>query len=541
MRALVLVWLCFGASLSSWAQQHALTKKWDARFGGENFDEPNFCFGTGDHGYLISGSSYSRIGGDKTQDNWDTTTNTDDSWIVKIDSLGNKAWDRRFGGLSDDRVFRSRQAIDGGYILGGVSASGISGDKTEPCWGGFDYWIMKIDRAGNKSWDKRFGGTQDDLLSEIQQTREGGYILGGTSSSESGGDKTQNSWGGADFWVVKIDSLGNKEWDKRFGGMQREALSALVETADGGYLLAGESSSDSGGNKTQASFGVYDFWVLKIDSLGNDLWDAQYGGTGSESVNAMIQTPDGGFVLAGSSSSGNDGDKTQINQGGFDYWLVKIDSLGNKQWDKDYGGTGDDYVYSLILTSDGGYLVGGDSQSSLGGDKTENNIGAVEPWIIKTDSAGNKQWDKTILTNDVTDISNAFQTKDGCYVISGFTSSGIGYYKSQEAWNYSSDYWIVKFCDTLISGMTELTENVNVVVSPNPFATDIAISLQKQGLQQADFTICNMLGQTIYIQRETNLSNSYTKMLDLSYLPNGVYFVEVVVDGERVVREVVKE
>ena len=154
---------------------------------------------------------------------------------------------------------------------------------------------------------------------------------------------------------------------------------------------------------------------------------------------------------------------------------------------------------------------------------------------------GNKQWDKTIFTDAVSDISNAFQTEEGGYVISSFTAANVDYYKSQPAWNLSPDYWIVKFCDTIVTAINGITPNLQFSVYPNPFVTDLAITMQEDNLKEAGFTITNLLGQTIYYQHETDLSTTYTKMLDLSYLPNGVYFLEVVVDGERMVREVVKQ
>jgi hypothetical protein len=215
--------------------------------------------------------------------------------------------------------------------------------------------------------------------------------------------------------------------------------------------------------------------------------------------------------------------------------------LGNKQWDKDYGGSADEELYSVALTNDDGYLLAGNSTSPDGGDKTENNTAPMLSWIIKTDSMGNKQWDKTILLNGNTATSNAFQTTDGCYMIASFTGAEVGYYKTQPAWDSSADYWIVKFCDTIITGLDNVTADIKFAAYPNPFTSDLNIAIQKQGLSHAVFSICNAGGQTVYNQNETNLSDNYTKMLDLSYLAAGVYFVEVVVDGEVVTREVVKE
>ena len=532
-----------------YAQQHALAKQWDKRFGGTDVDAFTAFQQTLDGGFIIGGVSHSPISGDKTQPDWDTTRASNDYWVVKIDIAGNKEWDKRFGGFGEDGLMALQQTFDGGYILGGTSFSGIGGDKTQSLRSGEDYWVVKIDSLGNKQWDKRFGGTTgaNDLYSVVQ-TREGGYLLCGFSNSGVGGDKTQANWdvnnSYDDFWVVKIDSAGTKQWDKRFGGTKEDGGIA-IQTASGGYLLAGGSSSDSSGDKSQNSWqGSVDYWIVKIDSAGSKQWDKRYGGNSDEGLASVLQTKDGGYLLGGNSYSDNSGDKTQNKEG---YWIVKIDSLGIKQWDQAFNGTngGSTLGTYIFPTFDGGYLLSGSSGANAGIDKTENSFGLPQGWVIKIDSLGNKQWDKTIFT-DQGSGGIAIQTIDGCYALAAGSNSGIGGYKSQPNWDptdSTSDYWIVKFCDTLINSVTDITETDKVQLSiyPNPFTTDIAIALQKPDLKQADFTICNTLGQTVYTQHETNLSNNYTKMLDLSYLPNGVYFVEVVVDWERVVREVVKE
>lgn len=379
----------------------------------------------------------------------------------------------------------------------------------------------------------------------MDQTSDGGYVLGGVSTSPISGDKTQANWGGEDYWVVKIDSAGNKIWDKRFGGTGYDFLYALKQCRDGGYLLGGISSSDSSGDKTQANWSSnhYNFWIVKIDSAGNKLWDKRFGGTLGEYFWVIEQTLDNGFILGGSTASGISGDKTQPNRGNLDYWIVKIDSVGNKQWDRDFGGTDEDVLRSLCLTKDGGYLVGGVTKSPNSGDKTENNLGIQQPWIIKLDSLGNKQCDKTIFLLGVSFISNAIETKDGCYMVGSSSGQGIGGYRTQPSWGFD-DYWIMKFCMdtfTAIDDRHETIDNRQIQVYPNPFTTDLSIALKGENMHEATFTITNALGQVIYKREENNLSSNYTKMLDLSYLPNGVYFIEVTINGETSAKRVVKQ
>ncbi len=202
-----------------------------------------------------------------------------------------KQWDFRFGGTGDEQMRAVVQTSDGGYIMGGYSASGISGDKTQASWGSNDFWVVKVDASGVKQWDARFGGTGGDDISSIQQTIDGGYILGGSSGSGISGDKTQSSRGSTDYWVVKITSSGVKQWDARFGGSSGETLSSIQQTTDGGYILGGYSMSGVSGDKTQAAWGgTHDFWVVKINVSGVKQWDVRYGGDGNDFLYSLQQT-----------------------------------------------------------------------------------------------------------------------------------------------------------------------------------------------------------------------------------------------------------
>ncbi len=437
MKALIVTQFIFFFSAATIAQT-PLLKQWDKRFGGTGGDALSSFQQTIDGGYILGGVTLSDSSGDVTQSHqW-----LGDFWIIKIDSSGDKQWDRRFGGNRSDDLRSLQQTVDGGYILGGQTYSDSSGDVTQPQRGNTDYWVVKIDSLGNKEWDRRFGGTEVDELMCLKQTLDGGYILGGGSGSDAGGDKTQNSWGSVDCWVVKIDALGNKQWDRRFGGLNFEYLYSLDLAADGGYILGAETYSGIGGDKTEDLWGFQDYWIIKIDSLGNKEWDKDFGGNSTEQFKSLIQTKDGGFILSGVSTSGISGNKTQANWDttlqSFDYWIVKIDALGNKQWDKRFGGTFyDDRIGNISQTQDKGYLIAGRSFSRMGGDKSENNpnLGETQIWIVKIDSLGNKQWDKTIFTMANEDNSYAFQTKDGGYAVAASTLAGIGYDKTQ-AWKF---------------------------------------------------------------------------------------------------------
>lgn len=423
-------------------------KIWDKTFGGDMDEQVYDVINTKDKGYILGGYSFSSQSGDKTQ----PTQGYYDYWIVKIDSLGIKVWDKRFGGTGFDYLRAVVTSKDGGYLLGGISASDISGDRTEALLGYNDYWVVKTDAYGNKLWDKRFGGNGMDMLYSITRSKDGGYLLGGASDSNISGDKSENSQGQFDYWAVKIDSVGNKIWDKRFGGSDYDFISSVISTNDGGYLLAGFSSSGISGDRTESPRGENDYWVVKIDSVGNKIWDKRFGGSAFDALIKVIQTNDNGYILAGTSKSPKDGDKTEDSRGWEDYWIVKIDYMGNKLWDKRFGSYASELLTSLVATPDGSFLLCGDSNSGIAGDKTEQNYDGTDFWIVKINSNGNKIFDKQFGGTNADYGPVATVTADGNFILAGTSASGISIDKSQGVMG-TSDYWAIKIsnCQTVTS------------------------------------------------------------------------------------------
>ncbi len=518
---------------------------WDYRFGGTSTDEP-FCFlQTSDKGFIVGGYSYSDIGGDKTQDTWN---NSSDFWVVKIDSNGTKQWDKDFGGTGPEFIKSLCQTSDGGYMFGGFSNSGIGGDKTEPSWGSLDFWIIKTDSTGTKQWDKDFGGTEYDALTSLQQTKDGGYILGGISNSGISGDKTQPNWNppdsSMDYWIVKIDSAGNKQWDRDFGGTNNDNLTSINLTLDGGYILGGFSISDISGDKTQTTHGYYDYWLVKIDSLGDKQWDKDFGGTESDYLSMLQSTIDGGFIIGGYSYSGIGGNKTQLNwdQTGntSDYWIVKTDSIGNYEWDRDFGGTDYEKLFSISQTSDDGFLLAGDSYTAFAdGDKTENNFdNHPNEWIVKTDFLGNKVWEKTILAPPNNNHGIAIQASNECFVIVNGSGGGIGGYKTQPAWNNTWDFWIAKFCDsTFTSNIAQFKiDTPSFSISPNPTTSQFIVNSKIFINNKSLIELFNPLGVKIY-------SSFYRDgvTVNCEQSPPGIYLVRLSDSEKQLTRKLVVE
>ena len=204
---------------------------------------------------------------------------------------------------------------------------------------------MRLDSSGNKIWDKSFGGTEWDGAYALRATADGGAVIGGFSHSPVSGNKSSEGFGNLDFWVVRVDSLGEKLWDKSYGGSSSDVLFGLDETLDGGYVLAGSSRSAMDGNKTSPNFGDNDYWVVRLDSSGNKVWDRAFGGKGDDTAFAVVKTKDGGFILGGNSNSDRSGNLTNSHG-----WIVRVDQNGEKLVEQSFGVS----VRALRQTSDGG-------------------------------------------------------------------------------------------------------------------------------------------------------------------------------------------
>ena len=353
-------------------------------------------------------------------------------------------WQKTIGGSAGDFSTAFEATEDGGYIMGGYSTSNASGDKTENSHGGTDIWIIKIDVNGIIQWQKTIGGSGEDSLISIKQTTDGGYIIGAGSDSNISGDKTENSRGGFDYWIIKLNSIGNILWQKTYGGAQPDFEVYVVQTSDGGYFAGGYSDSNISGDKTDPTNGQRDFWALKLNSTGNIVWQNSIGGAlVDRAAAASFQTTDGGFLMCGQSNSNAGGDKTENSRGGNDYWLVKIDPTGVVQWDKTIGGSTADILRDVIQSTDGGFLLGGYSTSNISGDKTENARGDFDYWILKLDSSGNIVWQKTIGGVGIDYPRDVKQLSDGNFMIAGWSNSNISFDKTQNS-NGGYDLWLVK-------------------------------------------------------------------------------------------------
>jgi hypothetical protein len=300
-------------------------------------------------------------------------------------------WDRTYGGAGIDVAEALVQTGDGGYALAGYTNSSGAGYN--------DAWLVKTDSAGNMMWNQTYGGISDDYAFALVQTNDGGYALAGRTASLGAGHY--------DFWLVKTDAAGNAQWSRTYGGTVWDDAHALVQTTDGGYALAGTTQSFGAG--------YTDFWLVKTDELGNMQWNQTYGGTETDVAEALVQTGDGGYALAGNTMS--------FGAGYADSWLVKTDSSGNMQWNRTYGGAGIDVAEALVQTGDGGYALAGGTIFSFGSN-------SVDAYLVKTDASGNLVWNKIYGGTDSEYAYALLQTGDGGYALAGYSDDYAGNYSA---------------------------------------------------------------------------------------------------------------
>ena len=363
--------------------------QWENTIGGSGYEfqsgyEKIIIRQTPDNGYLLGGPSQSMISGDKTQD---AIGGSFDYWLLKLNFSGNIEWQKVIGGGGADYLSAIEPTPDGGFLIGGSSNSPLSADKTEPSWGGFDNWILKLDYSGNVIWQKTIGGDQDDILAGIALTPDNGSVICSRSSSNISGNKDEPS-NSTDFWIVKLDESGNIQWQNTIGGLAGDYPAQIITTSDGGYLAGGFSFSGIGRDKNKAQIGFADYWLIRLDSTGNIVWQNTIGGGNYDYLFDLKETPDQTFVIAGYSNSGISGDKTEASHGDYDFWVLKINDLGNIIWQKIIGGWGGESGGTLKKTGDQGFVIGGASNSVISFEKSENPIGIYTPpasdyWIVK--------------------------------------------------------------------------------------------------------------------------------------------------------------
>lgn len=415
--------------------------QWQRQIGSTG-DVIRACAQTADGGFLLGGYSFSGTNLYKTSPSFGSA----DAWIVRVNSRGDKLWEQAFGGAGDDRLNNFELLSDGGTILCIESYNSINGNKESPAYGGNDIWVVRLDANGATVWQRSFGGTGDEYA-RVTALADGGFLIHGYSTSGTTGNKTAPGWGSYDYWLIRLNSAGDKVWERSFGGEGSDFLSACIPTEDGGCLLGGYSYSVPGGNKTAPNYGYSDLWLVRLDQDGNELWQKSLGGSGFEEFSSVLSTSNGDFLVAGMSTSGASGSKTSPNWGAKDIWLVRLDANGNQRWDHSYGGANEDRVDHLLPLASGGFALSGSSFSAVSGSKVSANYGGSDLWILRVDSEGNVVSDKAYGGTGLERTSYADswkRTPDNGLIVAAVSSSVPGGVKDSPSYG-ADDIWLLRF------------------------------------------------------------------------------------------------
>lgn len=507
---------------------------WEKSYGGKHADYLMDAIPTTDYGFILAGSSLSKKSGNKTDDNVGDL----DYWVWKMDESGELDWQKSFGGPGSDFLQSIKATKDGGFILAGISNSTINevgadssqarNDKTDACRGGDDFWIIKLDAKGNQQWQKTIGGMGQEKLESIFQTKDGGYILGGSSSSSKTdaneiGEKSSDSFGNLDYWIVKLDSKGKLIWQKTYGGSYLDELRSIEQTVDGGYIVGGYSNSPASGTKTENNKGIGDYWILKLNSVGEIEWQKTIGGDQDDQLYVVHQTDDGNFIVGGNSNSGSSNEKSKGNESGTDFWVLKLDPLGEILWQETYNIGKVDVLTSLVENDDHTVLLGGFAQTEINESsqtlksKVQKDKKEINDFVaLKINENGEEIWRKSVGSSGEDVLKKAIETRDGGYLLSGTSNSKVS--RDKNSTIGSNDFWVVKLKDN--SKPIKVKYNIEAIPNPSIGYTNVIVGYD---FETGSATVVDLAGR----QLQKFAITSRTVPVDLSKYPTGIYIVNI--------------
>lgn len=464
-----------------------------------------------DHGYSIAPTNDGGyiVSGSTSSSDGDVTNNQgqQDYWVVKLDSAGTMQWQKSLGGTGIDVANAISLTDDGGYIVAGYTSSN-NGDVTNN-HGGNDGWVVKLDNTGGLQWQKTLGGSSTEVATCIAPTNDGGFIASGYTNSTDG-DVTINH-GSYDYWVVKLNSTGALQWQVTLGGSGSDGAYSIVQTNEGGYLVAGQTRSTDG--DVTNNQGEEDFWVVSLDSTGTMLWQRTLGGSDFDEAHAISLLQDGGCLVAGFTQS-TDGDVTNVH-GGSDLWVVELDGVGDLLWERTFGGSSSDAATSIATTTNGGFIVAGYTGSV--NDDVTNNHGSNDYWVLRLDSLGSLQW-QTCLGGSAWENANAIapSLEGGC-IVAGSTNSADGDVTINHG---ATDLWIVKLGPEVLGVSVEENGLAAFTCSPSP-ANDVIVVHCPWVQRRSTLTLADLLGHQVLNTPTIGPLNT----LNVGHLPRGMYLV----------------
>ena len=482
---------------------------------------------TVDQQYLISGSSIQskKITSENKQNNGY------DFHLVKLNQQGEEVWEKYFSGQNHDFLSATVATQDGGFLLAGTSYSGKALDKKDQSKGGSDIWLIRINEFGDELWQKTLGTSQDEEARSVIQTADFGFMVAGNVQNSA------NGFGSKDVTVTRLDKNGKVLSELILGGRGLDEVEKMIPTPDGGALLGIYSRSNSTtGNKTvksndkenpvttqftsktTQSFGEGDYWVIKLSKDNKIEWERNFGGKGDDHLRTMVFTSSG-YIIGGESRSEKSGNKTVGVEEGTDVWLISLNTKGEEQWQKSYNFKNRDILMGMNVISTGD---GRNSKGVLLGGYTqaEGRIEADDEtfWMLYIDNDGNEQWRKHVngeSRKKEERLSDLKMNKDGSIVLAGTSAQELG----KENWK------IVKLGDSQID---QLIEKQNIKIYPNP-VSDYAYVEIGFDFKEADIILYDMGGRQLQSLKTTN---KVTK-INTQNLIQGAYLIVIKTDTEK--------
>jgi len=489
---------------------------WDQRYGGNNTEryyDVDFAHGGG---YIFTGIFFSdAVNGDISE-----TYGGQDVWLVKISENGEIEWEKTYGGSKSDQINDISRVSSGGYIMIGESTS-VDYDVSEN-FGQVDIWVVKISNNGEIEWEKTIGGGGFDHGMSIEETSDGGFFLGASYNSNS--EDLPPISGKYDILACKLNAMGDVEWQQSYGGSVLDFCDAVLETSDGNFILAGISYSSDSDFTNQ---GETDLFVLKISQLGEIIWQSSIGGEWSDFFSSIQETSDDGFIISGSTDS-YFGDIFSEN-GERDCVVVKLNSLGEVEWSRSYGGPFSERGGQIKQQGDGTYTFVGGSFSNTG--DLSGNLGSKDAWLVNLSSEGEINWQTNFGDDFSNQMNDLLINTDGTILLAGVSESKVD--TSEWGWGYQ-EIWLTKVKPNVVD-VINVENSITLNVFPNP-AKDILNVQNNEKLIGAAYHVINLNGDVTL----KGVFDSQNTKINISSIVPGQYNLRTNFEGVSVVKKFIK-
>ena len=488
--------------------------KWQHSFGGSALDHIKGFQQTSDSGFIICGYTRSNDG-DVSNNHGDESQH--DAWVLRLNKNGNLLWQKCLGGSKDDELTCILQTRDGHFAAAGFALStdgDLQNNRGKP-----DCWLVILDASGNIVLQKTYGGSGGETIYSIDQTNDSGFIMAGFTESMDG-DATTN-FGGLDYWLIKTDKNGVLDWQKSYGNKGTNVANSVRRTFDGGYIIAGVSECIAGDTTMRNQHAGSDYWVIKTDANGAVQWQQAYGGSENDVPKCIIQSNDSNYVLTGQTNS-NDGDvqKRKANEA-MDVWALCLNQKGEIKWQQTLGGSSIDGSRTVVQCRDGGFLIGGSTYSN-DGDLDNNNRTAADVWLVKLNANGVLDWNKTMGGSKEDNPSAAIETLSGGYAIAADVNSTD---KDITTAKGNDDIWVVNLED----GKPSYSNDCNKIrIFPNPCVNNLHVGLPNE-MEDARLTMHSTIGQLVLSNSEVDGYRNF----DIGNFQRGLYFITLTTKADQ--------